>query len=238
MFDPVDWAVVIGGVVLFVRAWRLGADALQILPHEDQVFSTARTSWSRALIAATVLYALVLLGFAGTSRYQASAYLLQPGVDSKREQEALLALNQGIAHADRGDLGSAERSWQRSLQLWEELAARPSAPSAYRVSLTQTLYNLGWVNHRQGRLDLTEKYYARAVALGDELAGDPEMFGELKQCLSSARQTLTDLRNDKSGPLLDEKDRAARAKYEEAQVKALSNYPRTLVTLILPPPCD
>jgi tetratricopeptide (TPR) repeat protein len=219
LLDPVDWAFVIGGIVLCVRAWRLARDARKILPQENQVTSRARLSWSRVLFGGACIYAVALLGFVGTSRYQASTYLLQPGVDPKREQEALLALNQGITLADKEDLTGAEQSWQRSLLIWEELTKHRSAPSVYRINLALTLCNLGWVNHRSNHLDKAEEYYARAVAVGDELREAPELDLEMKQTLNNAREMLVALRSGKAAPLLEQKDQAARAKFEEAQVK-------------------
>src|SRR5262249_39155319 len=111
--NPLEWAMIIAGVVLGVRAWRLAGDTRQILPPDVQAASTARQAWAHGLLAVTGVYALVLLGYAGASRYQASAHLLQPGVDPWREQEALLALNEGAAQVNKGDLDAADRSFQR-----------------------------------------------------------------------------------------------------------------------------
>jgi tetratricopeptide (TPR) repeat protein len=99
------------------------------------------------------------------------------------------------------------------------LTARPPAPSVYRRNLAQTLINLGWVRERQGRFDEAERYYARAVALADELAGDPQIDDAFKQTMTAVRQALADLRDGKSSKMLQEKDQAAVRKYEEAQVK-------------------
>jgi tetratricopeptide (TPR) repeat protein len=218
--DPVDWAFIIFGAVLCARAWRLARDSADMLPPEAQGAPVAGKAWARGLLAASAVYALAFLGFSGYSGYRASAYLLQPGVDPPHEHEALLALNQGAAQAEKGDLGAAERSWQRSLRLWEELTARPPVPSAYRVNLAMTLNDLGWLRLRQGRADEAEAYYARAVALADELAGDPQADAEFRKTLDGAREALAELRGDKAGKLLDEKERAAGRKYEEAQVRA------------------
>jgi tetratricopeptide (TPR) repeat protein len=218
--DPVGWAVVIAGMVLAVRAWRLAGDVRQILPEEVQAVPTARKAWSRGLLAVTGVYALVLFGVAGIARYEASTHLLQPGVDPRREHEALLALNEGAAQANKGDLGSADQSFQRALRLWEGLTARRPTPSVYRANLALTLNNLGWIRQRQGRVDEAEKYYARAVAIADELAGDPQLDDEFKQTMAGARDALADLRGGALSKLLGEKDRDAARKYEEAQVKA------------------
>jgi tetratricopeptide (TPR) repeat protein len=218
--DPFDWALMIAGAVLWVRAWRLAGDAPDMLPQAVQAVWAARRPWARALLALTAAYALAVLGFVGVSRYQTSAYLLQPGVDARREHEALRAFNQGVAHMRQNDLGAAERSFQGSLRLWEELTARPAVPPVYRANLALTLYNLGCVSHRQGRLDEAEAYYARAVARGEELAGDAQADQDLQEGLAEARRLLAELRGDKTAQDLDEKDRRAVRKYEEAQVKA------------------
>jgi tetratricopeptide (TPR) repeat protein len=218
--DPVDWAFLIAGAVVCLRAWRLAGDARQILPQDVQTVSRPRKVWSCGLLAATGVYAVGLLGFVGIARYQASAYLLQPGIDPQREHEALLALREGATQANKGDLGSAERSLQRSLRLWEDLTKRCPAPPTYRVNLATTLYDLGWISERQSRNDEAEKYYTRAVALGDELAGNPQLNEEFKRIMADARQALADSRNGKSRKLLAEKEQTADRKYEEAQVKA------------------
>src|SRR5262249_11263564 len=140
-----DWAFIIIGLVLCVRTWRLASDARQILPPESQTVSTTRRAFVRVLFGLTAVYALGFLAFACYSRYQMSEHLLQPGVDPKREHEALVALNEGVAQFNRGDLAAAERSWQNSLRIWEELTAGRAAPSVYRINLATTLNNLGLV---------------------------------------------------------------------------------------------
>src|SRR5262249_3899874 len=207
LLDPFEWAFVVGGVVLCRRAWRLAADARQIRPRPAWEAPAARKAWSRGLLAVSAVYFLALIGFLGYSRFQASSYLLQPGVDPQREHEALLALNEGVAQANRGDLAAAEKSFQRSLRLWEQLTARRPAPSSYRRNLAMTLNNLGWLREKQGRAEEAEPFYARAVALADELDGDPQMDDEFRRTVADARQSLADLRGDRSARLLNEKDR-------------------------------
>jgi tetratricopeptide (TPR) repeat protein len=220
IFDPVDWAFIIIGLVLSVRAWRLAGDAADILPWDGPAVPVTRRAWSRGLVALSGLFALAMLGFVGVARYQASAYLAQPGIDPRREQEAGLALDQGVAFAKKGDLAEAERSYQSSLRLWEELTREPSAPAAYRRNLGQTLFNLAVLRHRQGRLDEAERYYARAVEVGNRLADDPAVDDDFKRTLADARRFLAELREDRLGKDLDEKDQRAVRKYEEATVQA------------------
>ncbi|HEV3081469.1 MAG TPA: tetratricopeptide repeat protein, partial [Gemmataceae bacterium] len=186
LFDPFDWAFVVAGVVLFIRAWRLAGNAPLILPPEWHADSTARRVWGRSLLGMTCLYALAVLGSVGTMRYEASAFLAQPGVDPRREQQALLAFNEGANLANKGDLAGAEQSLQRSLRLWEELTAVRTAPALYRANLATTLNNLGWIREQQGRRDEAERYYARAVALADELGNDPHLDNDFKQTMGGA----------------------------------------------------
>jgi hypothetical protein len=218
--DPVEWAIMIAGGVLCARAWRLAGDAVHILPPQAQAGPRGRLAWGWALSAATVVYALVFVGLIGVSRYQASAYLLQPGVDPKREQQALLALNEGAALANKGDLVAAEQAMQRSLRLWEELTANRSAPPEYRGNLAQTLFNLGWMRHRQERLNEAEKFYARGVAVADELGTDLPTDDAFRQNLAEARRVLAALRAARLEAGLEKKDREAARKYEEGQVAA------------------
>jgi tetratricopeptide (TPR) repeat protein len=221
LVDPVDWAFVIIGLMLTVRAWRLAGDAPDMLPPEEgRAAPTARSAWARGLLALTAVFALALLGFTGTGRYQMSAYLAQPGIDPRREHEALLAFNRGAAFADREELAAAEQSFQDSLRQWEELTKGPPVPPAYRARLSLTLYNLGWLCHRTGRLDEAESYYARAVAAGEQVTGEPVADDEFQRCLAEARRLVAELRADKLRRLLDEKDELGVRKYEEAQVKA------------------
>jgi len=218
LLDPVDWAFIIAGAVICVGAWRLARDASLIVPEEAQVVSRPRKLAARGLLAATGVFALVLFGWAGRARYEESAYLLQKGVDPRREHEALLAMNEGTVHANKGDLEVAEKSFQRSLRIWEALTSKRSAPSVYRMNLALTLNDLGWIRLRKARPDEAEKYYSRAVAIADQLKGDPQLDENAKQVLAEAREVLADLRTENSGKLLDEKDNEAARKYEEAQV--------------------
>jgi tetratricopeptide (TPR) repeat protein len=218
--DPVDWAFIVAGALLCRRAWRLAGDAPHILPPEVPGPPTARRAWARALLGLTAAYALGLLIFAGISRYQTSTYLLQPGIDPRREQEALLAFNQGTAAAGRDDLAAAERSFQTSLRIWEELTKGPEVPPAYRANLGRTLYNLGWICHKKDRLDEAERYYEQVVAVGDRLAGDPLPDDEFRRCLAEARRVRNELSAERLDKLLREKDQRAVRAYEEAHVKA------------------
>jgi len=217
--DPVEWAIMVAGLVLCVRAWRLDAGARQMLPQEEQVTSVPRKLWSRGLLAASAMFALFCVGLAGSARYQESRYLLQAGVDPRREHEAMLAQNEGVGLAEKGDLGAAERSFQRSLQLWEALTTRRSAPTTYRINLAVTLVDLGWIRLRQHRDDEAEPYYSRAVALADQLNGDPELDEHSRQTLSDARKVLAELRDGENSKLLNQKSAEADRKYEEAEVK-------------------
>lgn len=216
--DPIDWALLVAGAVLATRAWRLADEAHRILPPDLPLAGTASRPWAYGLLAVTGVYAVVLFGLAGAARYQESAHVLQAGVNPRVEQEALLAFNEGAAQANRGELESAEISMQRSLRHWEQLTAGGSAPAVYRGNRALTLYNLGWIRHRQGRLDEAERYYAQAVKLTDEL-GDA-LDGDLKQTLAGAREALAGLRGAAVTQALEQKDQNASRKYEEAQVKA------------------
>ena len=216
--DPFDWAFIMIGALLFAQALRLTRHAGEILPEEAQVASTARKLWPRGLLAATGVYALLCLAWAGVARYQETSYLVQEGVDPAREHEALLALNEGAAHASKGDVGAAEVSFQRALGLWEKMTKTRSAPSIYRINLAVTLNDLGWVRQRQGRVDEAENYYSRAVALADQLGDDPYLDGATRQTFAEARQVLADLRGDQSVKILEQRDEEAVRTYEESQV--------------------
>jgi hypothetical protein len=218
--DPVDWFLILAGLVVCLRGWRLTGVAHQILPPGAQHASRSRTAWSLGLLAATGLYALVLLGACGIQRYETSAHMLQPGINSRLEHQALLALNEGVAHSQKGDNAAAGRAFERSVRLWEELTAQQPAPRIYTENLAISLHDLGLVCEQQGRPDDVEKYFARAVALAGGLGGEGQGSTEYKDCMAYARQTLAELRERKNTKALEEKESAAVRKYEEAQVHA------------------
>src|SRR5207244_8373606 len=58
------------------------------------------------------------------------------------------------------------------------------------------LNNLGWLRQRQGRDDEAEKYFARAVALADELPGELQRNAEFSRTMAGAREALAGLRGD------------------------------------------
>jgi tetratricopeptide (TPR) repeat protein len=224
--DPVDWAFMIAGVVLCKRAWQLYSRSREMLPEEALVASVPRKIWSRGLLAVTVVFLVSELGFAAMSRHEESTHLVQAGVDPIREHEARLALNEGADFADKGNLGQADEAFQRSLRLWETLAAGGSSPPIYRANLAITLTNLGWVRVQQARYDEAETYYARAVTLADRLKGDPHLDADVKRSLDRPREALATLREQRSAvheqaniKLLNQKSKEAYQKYEEAAVK-------------------
>ena len=217
LLDPFEWAFIIIGGVLCARAWRLAGRANQILPDEARVASMPRKVWSRGLLATTGIYALLCFGFVAVSGYEIGAYMNQPGIDPLREHQALLALNEGVTHSDKKDFAAAEKSFQQSLRIWEDLASKPGAPSAYRANLAVTLRNLGWLRLRLSRNDEAEKYYTRVVQLADQLVRDPDLDDDTKKTFAEARAVLADLRGEKSLKLLEEKENAAIRTYEEAQ---------------------
>jgi tetratricopeptide (TPR) repeat protein len=219
LLDPVDWAFILLGLALFARARRLASDAPDILPPGGTAVAPTRGAWSRALLGLSGVFALVLLGFAGTFRYRASTYLAQPGIEPRREQEALLAFSRGGDLMDRDENAAAERSFRDSLRVWEELTRGPAVPPAYRANLGRTLYDLALACHRQGRLDEAESYYARVVAVGDQLGDDPAADADFRRCLAESRRVVAELREDRVARLLDEKDKLGIRKYEEAVVK-------------------
>ncbi len=203
--DPVNWVFIILGVKFFLRARGLASDARQILPEEMQSISTSRVLCTRGLFAASGIYGLALMGFVAVTRYEGSVYLLQPGVDVRREQEALAAMNDGLDQFDQGNLAAAEQSWQRSLQLWEDLTKAPGTPVAYQADLAQTLHNLGVVCERQNRQDEADKYYERIVTLAPRLEADPQvMTPQFRQTLTYARHKTFTRREQEGLQALDE----------------------------------
>jgi tetratricopeptide (TPR) repeat protein len=219
LVDPVDWAFLLIGVRLGIRAWRLADDARFLLPPEAPAVSRARTATARALLGLTALYALGIAGLAGFYRYQADTHLMQPGVDPKREQEALVALNQGLAQARNGELEAAERSLQRALKLWEELTAGPSAPAIYRINLATTLFDLGCIHGQKGRLEEEAKYYRRALDVGACLVHDPRADDEYRRIMADAQRVCDAVRSQKQEEALEAQERTACRKFEEAGIK-------------------
>jgi tetratricopeptide (TPR) repeat protein len=220
LVDPVDWAIIFSGAYLAWRAWRLQKDAQQILPEQTLAFATPRKNWSRGLLAATAVLSLVFLGFVGKERYQMSADVFQPGADPQRENKALLTFNQALSQLDRNDFVEAEKSLQSSLKEWEELTAKRPHPTRYRINLAQTLYNLAWIRHKQGRLGEAETYYLRFIGVGQGLANDPEANENFQACFADAQRFLADMKAGKTDQTIEEKYQKARLKYEEGVVKS------------------
>jgi tetratricopeptide (TPR) repeat protein len=226
LLDPIEWTFIIAGAVLSLRALRLHSRSRRILPEDALVASFPRKFWSRGILTVTALFALVCTFAAGLASYEMSRRLLQKGIDPMREHQALLALNAGAERANQGDLVNAEKSFRRALRLWEELTAPKPAPLDYRLNLILTLRNLGWVSLKQHRYDEAESFYSRAVALADALKGNPGFDPEEQKSTEQARRTLASLREKKAFKLeaktiesLNQKDKEAERKFEEAEIK-------------------
>jgi tetratricopeptide (TPR) repeat protein len=223
--NPFDLLFLVFGIVLCVRAWRLARQAPAILPPEMQGAPAPRGEVVQGLFGLTCIYGLVCFGWCGYARYDASVYALMPGVDAQREQQALQAMDEAHAQANNGDLVAAERSWLRSLKLWEELTSSPSAPAHYRGNLAMTLNNLGWLRLKQGRREEAAKYYERVAALVATLDLNTDFDSENKKILGRAPAILAELRGESNAQQvrekvqqLEEKAQSADRKYEEAQV--------------------
>jgi tetratricopeptide (TPR) repeat protein len=219
LFDPGDWAIVIAGAILCRKAWNLASESRQMLPSEPQAARWKRAALTRGLLGVTVVYGLLLVGYCGKARFEASTHLFLPGVDPRREQEAFQAQTEGWNQLEKKDLNSAERSLKQALRVWDGLTAGKDSPAIYRVNLAWTLNNLGWIHQHQGRGDEAEKEYSRALGLADGLAGDPQNDGEFQQVMTEARSNLVALREARTNTLLNEKHRSAVRKYEEAEIK-------------------
>jgi tetratricopeptide (TPR) repeat protein len=219
LLDPIGWLFVIVGAAIALQAWRLAGDAQYILPPQLQVASKARKIGTGGLLAGTVVYAVAVLSLIAVYRYQASMHVMQPGVDPQREQEGLLAMNEGAAQANGGDLAAAEKSFQKSLRIWEDLTRGPSVPVSYRVNHAIALADMGWLRERQERADEAEKYYAEAVAMADKLAGGPPLDPQFEKTMANARLALMELRGNKTSKELEDKEKQAVHKFEQGQVK-------------------
>jgi hypothetical protein len=69
LLDPFEWAFIVIGLRLSVRAWRLAGDAQYILPQDGPAMPTTRHGWSRAWLGLSGVFALALLGFLGVARH-------------------------------------------------------------------------------------------------------------------------------------------------------------------------
>jgi tetratricopeptide (TPR) repeat protein len=225
LLDPVNWALMLAGLVLSLRAWRLRRDARAILPPQGQVLSRPRLVTSRVVLATSVLFVVGLLAFVGVSGYQTSSYLLQPGVDARTEHQALLAFNEGAGHQGRNDWPAAEKSYRNSLRLWEELNRARSVPATYKINLALTLYRMGWLRLQQGDAKQAEEYYTRALALGEEAAGAPDLDAETREELAGVRPGLDALRGDRLARQVQDQDEKAVHQFEEAEVKNQKGLP-------------
>jgi len=147
-----------------------------------------------ALVAASAVFAVAVGAYIGTSRYDASQYLLLPGVDPVAEQKALLAFNQGAAQFQGKDLEAAEKSFQESLGQWEKLTKEPKGPPVYRANLALTVFNLACIRDDKQKWDEAEAHYARPVSVGEQAAEALPEDRQLRQALSDARTRLGELR--------------------------------------------
>jgi tetratricopeptide (TPR) repeat protein len=223
--DPGDWAIVVAGVFVWGWSSRLASDAWQMLPTEPAPPRLSRRAVARGLLVGSVPYALLVMGSAGKERYDASAHVLLPGVDPRREHEGALAQKEGWKLLRTGKLTEAEQSLLQALRIWEELADRGPSPSLYRANEAFTLGHLGWLHQQQGRSEQAEADYTQALALADSLAGDPQNDKEFQDAMAGVRKDLSTIRSARTSAVLGEKDRTAIRKYEEAEIKAQKGEP-------------
>jgi tetratricopeptide (TPR) repeat protein len=219
VLDPVDWAFIIAGIHACRRAWGLARDASLILPREAQADSGVQRGVAAGTLVLTGVLGVGLMGWVGVERFHTSTYILQPGFDARREQEARLAFNEGVEHVAQNDLPAAERAFRKSAGLWEQLTAAPSVPVVYRQELVRTLYSLGWIAAQQDQAAEAEKHFARVVELAEQPGVDADATEEWRQQIAAAREGLWAYREGMLEKGLLAKETSAVRKFEEGQVK-------------------
>lgn len=216
VLDPGNWILVLGGIWICRRAWRLARDARSILPlttHPDRAFVDNR---SRLALAASAVVSIAMLAFVGYGRFEMSEYDSNPAVNPVREREAQQAFQDGVAQMDRGNLVAAEASLQRSLKIMDELTAHAKAPAAYHVQRAVTLYDLGVLAEKNGNTQSAVNYYSKAVLAAERF--DSELSDEFRKGLSYAREFVEAASKADIAQKLQEKEKLASRKYEEFQV--------------------
>ena len=215
LLDPFEWAVVFFGLKLASQAWRMAPLAARIAGPDGP--STERRS-SFVPTALSLIHAVAVVSFVAPASYELHAYLVQPGVDPRREAEASLALERGLAALEKGDYDDAETNLQRSLASWQRLTGRPAVPLAYHAQLGCTLNNLGCVRVALGRPDEAEEYFKKCLKLGETVAGGGPDDADFRRILDYARTALEQLHDDSATDSLAEKDREASRAYERGVV--------------------
>ena len=218
LFEPVDWCLILAGGALALRSWRLFADCRWMIRGLD--LQLTHPVWVRSLGAVTGIFALALLGCAVYGRYEVISYLVQPGVNPRREQAGILAYDEGVAKMHANDAAGAERSLKASVLIWEEFTKPADAPIKYRRNLADAIFLLGRLAAMQEKSAEVQSYLERGVAIGDALVGHSPVDEEFDRRADWARQCLADLRLEKLGQDLDTKSKTAFQKYEDAVVKA------------------
>lgn len=215
--DPINLPFALLGVWNCRMAWRLASESRFMLPPGDREAAAPRLAWSRPALALSAIACAAMLGYVGVVRYRLTSY--GSALDPKRESEALQAFNEGAAQANRNDRTSAEVSFQRSLRIWEELTANPSAPVHYHIHKAHVLYNLGWLAQANGRIELAESYFSRALGAGEPYANRPEATDDFRNLMADARRYVANVHEFEATRKLDEMEKQASRKYEEADVK-------------------
>jgi tetratricopeptide (TPR) repeat protein len=228
ILDPVDWAFIILGMTVFVRARRLARQAREMFSLSAQGIPRPHRFWSRSLATVTGAFVLMCLVWSGIARYDESAQLLQPGVDPVREQKALLAFNKGVEYQEKGLRNGAEKAFLESLHLWEQLTEGRTSPATYRANLALTLFNLSTIYGEEGKQDEAEAYLKRCAALADGLVGENSLDKEMKEFLAATRKAHTARQSAESFELMDQKDQEAQRNYEEAQVTQQKDAPKAI----------
>jgi tetratricopeptide (TPR) repeat protein len=95
------------------------------------------------------------------------AYLQQPDTAHQRRSIAVLYHQLGMVAQKRRRLDDAERWYQRSLTLEEELGNRPGMATSY--------HQLGRMAQDRGRLDDAERWYQQSLAIKEDLGDRPGM---------------------------------------------------------------
>jgi tetratricopeptide (TPR) repeat protein len=190
-----EWPVLVVGIILAVRAWRLAGRVATIVPWQTR--STSQKVGTRAVLALTALYAAaaVVGGTRALRDYDRIRAVDELSIlEIGGEEGAGILLNEGAELAKKGDLAAADGKLQRALRLWEGLSDDHHGRPINRANLAITLNNLGAVRMHQERWEEAETFYARAVAIADQIGVHPEV-PSLYEDMKSAHTALAEVRN-------------------------------------------
>jgi serine/threonine-protein kinase len=165
--NPISLALLLFGCFLARTAWRAHRDFRSLVAPERRRSPVLRI-WLGALAwAVAVVFAATLAGLTVQREYRYVSHFRLPTEFNSKVAEAERQVRFAWELTDSSPK-EAQPRWQRAVEQWEEVVRASPADARHQEYLEHAYFNLGYVLHKQHKLDEAVAAYRQAIRVRPE----------------------------------------------------------------------